>query len=105
MGPYCPACKATSALMVERRPNGCASCQQCGWQGLYADCFPVIPPKQKQIEVRADNMTLREHFAGLAMQAMLQRMKNKDLKMLSKCAVKIAEDLINELNKSAKKDD
>ena len=40
--PRCPKCKATTGLMVERRPNGDANCTICGWRGAYTECFEKL---------------------------------------------------------------
>lgn len=38
--PKCPNC-AGKYLAVERRMDGGAVCQTCGWQGYYDECFRV----------------------------------------------------------------
>ena len=36
----CPSCGTNTKLMVERRPNGNATCKYCDWSGPSKDCFP-----------------------------------------------------------------
>ena len=36
--PKCPKCGSTK-LIIERRMNGNAKCEDCGTEGPYADCY------------------------------------------------------------------
>ena len=74
----------------------------------YGDCVVVYSPDgSKQFIPYQEGLTIRQHFACQAMQAILSTVETKDLKfslesVIPLLAVKYADMLIEELNKNEK---
>lgn len=50
--PCCPQCGATD-LIVEKRPDGNATCGTCAWSGPYAECFQEREREPREIRDRS----------------------------------------------------